>query len=267
MAVGNVQTTGNIQIAPRSDATTVGVAGGAGALDISVALLGMMNAGGTLTIGSATADGAMTVNPYATWATRAGTGVRFLSDDGAITLAAGAHTIGARNLTIETDADPTITGTVTGTGALTLMPSSAVQTMGVAGGAGVVSVSAGDLANLGTGWSGVNLGRTDGTGLLTQDAYSWFAPVTWRAAAGGAGISVAGAQTTVGASNANFTFSGPTTLSSTLDTSAATGGTRAINLNGATTLGTNTTLTAGAGNVTSARCTRCTSSRCTAGSR
>ena len=245
-----LQTSGNVTLQPRDASATVGVAGGAGALDIGTGLLDAITAGGTLTIGRADGDGAMTVNPYATWATRAGTGIRFLSNDGAITLAAGAHSFGARNLTIETDADPTVTGTVTGTGTLTLMPSSATQTMGIAGGAGTLNISNADLTNLGTGWSGVNLGRTDGTGLLTQGAFTWFAPTVWRAAATGAGVLVSAAQSTSAASNATFTFGAPLNLSANLDTSAATGGTRAIALNGATTLGTNTTVNAGSGNVT-----------------
>ena len=73
-----------------------------------------------------------------------------LSSTGAITLSddVGAGTP-LDDLTITSDADPTIGGSVAGTGILTLQQSTNTTTMGVAGGAGALNYSAADLAGLG----------------------------------------------------------------------------------------------------------------------
>ena len=115
------------------------------------------------------------------------------------------------DLTITSDADPTIGGTVDGTGILTLQQASNATTMGVAGGAGALNYSLADLAGLGTNWASMRFGSTTATGALTVGANAWDSPVIYRAAAAGS-IVISGAQTAIAASDTTFTFSGPTTL-------------------------------------------------------
>ena len=59
------------------------------------------------------------------------------------------------DLTLASDADPTIGGTVNGTGVLTLQQASNATTMGVAGGAGALNYSVADIAGLGTNWTSI----------------------------------------------------------------------------------------------------------------
>ena len=73
------------------------------------------------------------------------------------------------DLTLTSDADPTIGGTVEGAGVLTLQQRNNATTMGVAGGAGALNYSVADLADF-TGWSSIRLGSTTATGALTVGA-------------------------------------------------------------------------------------------------
>ena len=111
-----------------------------------------MSAGSDLVIGRSNGTGAITANAYANWApARApGCGSSRIRECSRIN---GAQTIGARNFTLTTNADPVIGAAVTGTGALTLADDVRGNPMGLAGGAGTVNYSAGDLTNLGSGWS------------------------------------------------------------------------------------------------------------------
>ena len=225
----SVQTAGDIFLRPRSAGTTIGVAGGAGALDLSITVLGFLSAGSDVVIGRVNGTGAITANAYANWSTRAGAGVGFLSDTGVISIN-GAQTIGARNFTLTTNADPVIGSAITGTGALTLETASVGTTLGLAGGAGAVNYSAGDLTNLGSGWSGWNLGNTAHTGALTVAARAWSDPVTFRAAPAGS-IVISGAQTAGVGSDTIFTFNGPAIINAALDLTNATAGTKDITFN------------------------------------
>ena len=172
-----------------------------------------------------------------------------LSAAGTITL---ADDIGAGtpldDLTITSDADPTIGGTVDGTGILTLQQASNATTMGVAGGAGALNYSLADLAGLGTNWASMRFGSTTATGALTVGANAWDSPVIYRAAAAGS-IVISGAQTAIAASDTTFTFSGPTTLGANVSTAAATGGTQDIIFSDDVTLTGNTQVLAGSGDL------------------
>ena len=149
-----VQTAGDIFLRPRSAATTVGVAGGAGTLDLSTTVLGFMSAGTYCDRQEQRHGGdhgerlCQLEHPRGR---RGGLPLRYGSDS-----INGAQTIGARNFTLTTNADPVIGAAVTGTGALTLETTSVGTPLGLAGGAGTVNYSAGDLTNLGSGWSGSN---------------------------------------------------------------------------------------------------------------
>jgi hypothetical protein len=236
------ETNGDIILQPRSVGTTVGVAGGAGALDLNAALLDLMDAGHDIVVGRVNGSGDMHVDAR-TWTS----GLHLRSASGVINID-GAQDVGAHNLTITSDGDPVVGAALAGTGILTLEQASLATTMGVTGGAGTLNYSAADLAALGAGWTSLVLGSATATGTLETGAHAWSIPVTWRAGAGG-NILISGNQTTTAASAATFTFSGPPTLSANLDTSAATGGSRAITFNAPVTLGADAHVTAGGGAV------------------
>jgi hypothetical protein len=237
----------DILLRPRTANTTIGLNGAAGTLNLTTAELDMFDAGDDVIIGRADGTGAITVDAYANWATIAGAGIQFLSDTGVLSIN-GAQTIGARDLTIITNANPVIAAGVTGTGTLTLETTTAGTTLGLAGGAGTVNYAAAELNNLGTGWTLWNIGSTAQTGALTMNAYAWTDPVTFLSAAAG-NIVVSGAQTAGAASNATFTFSGPTTLGANVSTAAATGGTQDITFSDDVTLTANAQVLAGNGDL------------------
>jgi mucin-19 len=62
-----IQTNGTVTFAPFTASTTVGVAGGAGTLGVTSAILGSVTAG-SLTIGNGSDTGAMTIGAYSLWA-------------------------------------------------------------------------------------------------------------------------------------------------------------------------------------------------------
>jgi hypothetical protein len=64
----------------RTAATTIGLGGAAGTLNLTGAELDMFDAGGELIIGRPDGTGAIAVDAYANWANIAGTGVQFLSN-------------------------------------------------------------------------------------------------------------------------------------------------------------------------------------------
>ena len=93
-----------------------------------------------------------------------------LNAAGAITLTGNVGgTTPLDDLTLTSDADPTIGGSVAGTGVLTLQQKSNATTMGVAGGAGTLNYSAADLAGLGAAWSSIRLGSPTATGTMTGE--------------------------------------------------------------------------------------------------
>jgi hypothetical protein len=235
LAALTVQTAGGITVRPRTDSTPIGLAGGAGILDLSTAELAFFNAGEELVFGRSTGTGLMAISTYANWAAIAGEGVRFVSDTGVVSIN-GAQTLGARNLTIESNADAVVGAAVTGSGILTLMPASPGATMGVAGGAGALNFSSADVTSLGASWSSYVFGRADQTGALTSAARTWPAPVTWRSGAGGS-ITITGLQDAGVGSATTFTFSGPANIDAALDLTNATGGTQAITFHGVADIG------------------------------
>src|SRR5690606_14991666 len=60
-----------------------------------------------------------------------------------------------------------------GSGQLTFQTRAAAMTMGVAGGAGTVQLSAASLDFVQPGWNTINIGRSDGSGELQVGAYDW----------------------------------------------------------------------------------------------
>ena len=232
----------DITLKPRTANTTVGLAGGAGTLNLTAAELAFFNPGGTFILGGSD-SGDLTVNAR-NWG---GEDMQFRSSGAGVINVAGAQT-NIDDLTITADADPTIGFAITGTGVLTLEPATNGTTMGLGGGAGALNYSSGDLTALGTNWSSYVFGSPTQTGALTTAAHTWSKPVTWRSAAGGS-IVISGLQDATAASNATFTFDGPTTLNADVSTVAATGGTRAIDFNSSVILGADAQMLAGSGTV------------------
>ena len=202
---------GNITLQTRTAGTTVGLAGGAGVLDLTAAELNFFNPGGAFILGAAN-SGNLTVNAR-NWG---GEDVQFRTGGAGVINVAGAQT-NIADFTITTDADPTIGAAITGTGVLTLEPATAATTMGLGGGAGALNYANADLTALGATWSSYVFGSTTQTGALTAAAHTWSNPVTWRSAAGG-NILIGGLQDTTAASAAIFTFDGPVTLSANVST-------------------------------------------------
>lgn len=170
---------GNIILKPRTASTTVGVAGGAGVMQIDAAALAMMNAGNTLTIGDAADSAAMTVNGYAGW----NSDVKLLSGNGVISVN-GAQALGANDFTLQSDADPLVAAAVTGTGSLTFLPATAGTTMGLAGAAGTFNLSSAEMNFFSNTHSHWYFGNSSSAGFLTSNAYSWGDPVDFVTSGG-----------------------------------------------------------------------------------
>jgi len=179
-----VTTTGNVLLEPASVGTTVGIAGGAGTLNIGTGILGDITAG-SITIGSTSDTGLMTVNAY-TWSNS----LSLVSGSGPITIA-GAQAMGTNNFTLQTDATPTFSSTVTTTGNVLLEPASVGTTVGIAGGAGTLNIGTGILGDITAG--SITIGSTSDTGLMTVGANTWSFPVTLNNGSGT--IEFSGAQT------------------------------------------------------------------------
>jgi hypothetical protein len=155
------QTSGNVTFKPYTANTTVGVAGGAGTLGISTGILGSVTAG-SITIGAAADSGAMTVNAY-NWASD----LTLQTGSGVITVN-GAQALGSHAMTIQTDATPTLNAGITSTGTVTVEPTTAGTTIGVAGGAGTLQVTSGTLGNVTA--DTTIIGASTDTGLMTVAA-------------------------------------------------------------------------------------------------
>src|SRR5207247_2422596 len=116
----------------------------------------------------------------------AGTG-----DSGTFTQTAGAgNTIasgsGAISITADSIVLNTSANTITGTGALTLQPSTVSRPMviGAAGASTDFALSTTEIAALTAGFSGITIGRSDGSGAGTVNAVTFNDPVTIQSPAG-----------------------------------------------------------------------------------
>ncbi|MEJ0010437.1 MAG: MBG domain-containing protein [Alphaproteobacteria bacterium] len=115
-----------------------------------------------------------------------------LTTTGSDTLAAGTGTIattapiatGSGSLTLTAD-DMAIGGNLSGTGTLTIQPTSNAQVVRIGGSysgssAGSLTLSTAEIAYIQNGWSGIAIGHTSGTGDLDIGTSSWSAPITFR---------------------------------------------------------------------------------------
>ena len=174
---------------------------GAGALTASAGALSFNGAwGGTTALGNVSLTSANTNFTLPN-----------LTSTGNVTLNAGTGTIttgtiatGAGNLTLTSD-DVAIGGALSGTGTLTLQPSTLTRAMQVGYGSGTWNLIAAEIARLTDGWSQINIGRTDGTGGIDIGTASFTDPVTFLNAYRSQII-----YGLTGTGNAAFTFNGNT---------------------------------------------------------
>ena len=211
----DISSGGTATLTPYSTGSSVGVNGGTGTIQYTSGLLADISQTNGYIIGS-TAD-TNTLNAAAnTWSSN----VAFVTGSGAITLA-GIQALGTHNLTLQSDTLPTISATPTGTGVLSVLPASVGTTMGIAGGAGSLSVSTAYLTSLGTNWTSYSFGRTDSTGLMTVNANTWGGNASFITGTGG--ITLAGTQTMPTNGNITLQTDGTLTFSPAGNTITTTG--------------------------------------------
>ncbi len=176
----------------KNAASTIGVAGGAGMLNLSNADLDFIGAGWNgIVIGNAAGTGVMNVGAR-TWnapvTLRSRTGE--IQINGAQNFAGHAASIITRNLDVNAN--------MAGTGALTIRPDGNI-TVGLGNGAvGVLNLDNTELDFIQDGFSSTTFGLSSSTAAMNVNAYSWRDPLTLTSNTGL--ISINGAQN-MGASN------------------------------------------------------------------
>ena len=232
------QTNGDITVQARSTNTSVGVVGGAGDLQINDTFLGYLNEGGSLIFGRTDSTADLTVNAK-NWGTRS---VELRTGEGTIDLL-GSQT-NLTDFTLTSDANPMISGMLTGTGVFTLQPSSASTSIGLGGGAGTLNFSDARLDQITDGWSELVFGNDTMAGATNVETYAWNDDV--RFVNDGdtltSAINIIGEQITAG--NTNLIFDGDTILSANI---TASGGN--IQFNNAATLADDILITSNGGDI------------------
>ena len=135
-----------------------------------------------------------------------------------------AVAVGSGSVTIEA-ADATITGTITGTGTLVLQPSKVAGSIGLGGAAGDFNLDDAELLQLSDGFSGVTIGRVDGTGVIATDTADFTDPITLL----GGEATFAGLTTSQ--DNAGITITTAATAGVTVSGSLAANGSGTIDIN------------------------------------
>lgn len=143
--------------------------------------------------GTTTMTGAMNIGAR-TW----NDNVTFRTLSGAMNIN-GAQTMGANNLTIQTNSNVAIAGALSGSGTLTIAQTSSSTSMGVGDSqGGTVLLSDTELNFFSNGWSSIVLGNTASTAILNVGARTWQDNLTLRTATGA--LNINGTQT-MGANN------------------------------------------------------------------
>ncbi|MBU0859221.1 MAG: filamentous hemagglutinin N-terminal domain-containing protein, partial [Alphaproteobacteria bacterium] len=159
--------TGTITIHPGGN-YTVGVAGEAGALQITNSILDRIIDGwGLISQGLSSNTQAMNIGAR-TWTDSA----QFVNGTGLITVS-DAQDMGGNNLTITSRSDIDINAPLTGGNILTLRPVLDTVSTGVAGGAGTFNLSVDDLNNIADGWTRIDIGLTTNDQPINVNAYTW----------------------------------------------------------------------------------------------
>jgi hypothetical protein len=105
--------------------------------------------------------------------------VKFTTGSGQLRVNA-AQTMGANNLTLETDSDLLLSSNLTGTGTLTIQSASIATSIGVGTSqTGALSLNASDLTRIVDGWAQVQIGRNDMTGNINIGTNNWLNKMTF----------------------------------------------------------------------------------------
>jgi filamentous hemagglutinin family protein len=184
--------TGALTIQQFSAATGIGIgAAQAGAVNISAAEFALIaTTRSSRTFGRVDGTGDINIAGTTTWADplvlRSSTGVINFN---------GAQNFGANNLTITTDADILVGGTLTGAaGTMTIAQQTNATTIGLGTGqAGTIAFNNTELGYLTNGWASVIIGSTTATGDMNIGTMTWNDPMTFRSNTGI--INVNGVQT------------------------------------------------------------------------
>ena len=187
---GNFSGTGALTIAQASNGISMGIGTGeTGTVHIDdTEFAYLLDGWSTRTFGRSDSTAALNVKGGLAWTDslvlQTGTGALNIN---------GALAVGTGNaLTLRTDSDIYIGGALSGTGAFALVQASAGASMAVGNGqTGTVHVSTAEQALILDGWSGRTFGRTDSTGALGVDAFSWTDSLVLRSGTGV--LSIAGA--------------------------------------------------------------------------
>ena len=168
--LGSLNGTGSLTILPSSNATTMAVGTGqSGTLALSDAELALISDGwSSITLGSNSVTAAMNVGAWS-WQDN----VIFRTNTGPLTIA-GTQSVGANNLSIYTNVDPVINAALTGTGTLTLAPSTTSVTIGVGTGqVGTFALSDAEIGRFTNGWNSIVIGTAAQTGVMNVGAATW----------------------------------------------------------------------------------------------
>ena len=163
----------------------------------------------------------------------------FITGSGVMTVA-GAVAMGANSLTLQTDSDLTLSAALSGTGTLTVKPSATATTMSLNGGAGTLALSTAELNNLATGWSSLNFGRSDGSGLMRVGNYNWADSVNYLN--GSANIQFDSGTSTLSVNKSLTASASSGSITNSAASTITTSGTGAITLSTPVSLSGNLTL-------------------------
>lgn len=205
----NIQTTGDLTIAPYTVGETIGVGGGAGTLNLSDTFIGFLT-GNNITIGRTDGTGAIDIDSWDAGAA----GFNNVTIMGGALDIAGLDSAGT--LLLQGDSLNAHTANITAVGNLTLQTRDLTTSIGLGGGAGDFNVDDTELALLQSGGT-VRFGQTGGTGAVTIDSMDVSAGAYATEIIGGA-FTINGGLTgggtvflqSSGAGN-DFTLNGPVT--------------------------------------------------------
>nr|MBI1228770.1 filamentous hemagglutinin N-terminal domain-containing protein [Cytophagales bacterium] len=170
---------------PNATNITVGLAGGAGDFNLSVADLDHIQAGwNRVYIGNSTSSANMDIGAY-TWNTH----TQFYNRTGELQVN-GAQNFQNFDAFFQTRS-LSINSTLSGTGALQIFPDSNIS-LGLAGEAGTLNLSTAELDFIQDGFSYILFGRSNSNQALNVGAYNWRDDITLRTGSGG--ININGAQ-------------------------------------------------------------------------
>ena len=171
-------------------------------------------------------------------------GAKNLSVTSGTTTFAGkiGNTTALNNLSLTTD-NLTFTGTIVkGTGTLSIAPQTNNRDINMNNGASGLYLTTSQIGYIQSNWNAVNIGNSSNNGIITLGTATWKASTSFTEGSGGS-IVISAAQT--GGAAGTLSYTGATTLKSTVTTTN-----QAINFNSAVTLGATSSATAGTGTLT-----------------